>query len=68
MAYVFGRRQDKVFLKLKALLEPFGITRYYTDGWGAYERHIDAEQHKLARITRRKSRANISGYGPGSSG
>jgi hypothetical protein len=28
LAYVFGRRQDKVFLKLQALLEPFGITRY----------------------------------------
>jgi insertion element IS1 protein InsB len=27
LAYVFGRRQDEVFLKLKALLEPFGITR-----------------------------------------
>jgi insertion element IS1 protein InsB len=31
LAYVFGRRQDTVFLKLKVLLEPFGITRYYTD-------------------------------------
>ncbi len=49
MAYVFGRRQDKVFLKLKALLEPFGITRYYTDGWGAYERHIEAEQHTVGK-------------------
>jgi insertion element IS1 protein InsB len=38
LAYVFGRRQDEVFLKLKALLEPFGITRYYTDYWGAYTR------------------------------
>jgi|SRR5215813_3629397 len=34
LAYVFGRRQDTVFLKLKALLEPFGITRYSTDYWG----------------------------------
>src|SRR6266849_10629110 len=42
LAYVFGRRQDTVFLKLKALLEPFGITRYYTDYWGAYTRHLDA--------------------------
>ena len=42
LAYVFGRRQDTVFLELKALLEPFGITRYFTDGWGAYERHVDA--------------------------
>jgi len=32
LAYVFGRRQDKVFLKLKELLEPFGITKYDTDG------------------------------------
>ena len=31
LAYVFGRRQDEVFLRLKALLEPFGITRYHTD-------------------------------------
>ena len=45
LAYVFGRRQDAVFLQLQALLEPFGITRFYTDGWGAYERHIDPEQH-----------------------
>ncbi|HEY7532972.1 MAG TPA: IS1 family transposase, partial [Nitrospiraceae bacterium] len=28
LAYVFGRRKDAVFLKLKALLEPFGITHY----------------------------------------
>src|SRR2546428_5898624 len=32
-------------LKLKALLEPFGITRYYTDYWGAYTRHLDPEEH-----------------------
>ena len=36
LAYVFGRRQDDVFVKLQALLEPFGITRYFTDGWGVY--------------------------------
>ena len=45
LAYVFGRRQDEVFLKLKALLEPFGITRYYTDNLGTYQRHLDAKQH-----------------------
>jgi IS1 family transposase len=33
LAYVFGRRQDTVFVELKALLEPFGITQYYPDGW-----------------------------------
>ncbi len=45
LAYVFGRRTDEVFLKLKALLEPFGITRYHTDSWGAYTRHLNATEH-----------------------
>jgi len=31
LAFVFGRRKDEVFLQLKALLKPFGLTRYYTD-------------------------------------
>jgi insertion element IS1 protein InsB len=46
LAYVFGRRKDAVFLKLKTLLAPFGITRYYTDYWGAYTRHLDANEHQ----------------------
>jgi insertion element IS1 protein InsB len=49
LAYVFGRRKDEVFLDLKALLAPFGITRFYTDGWGAYERHIAPEQHTIGK-------------------
>jgi insertion element IS1 protein InsB len=54
LAYVFGRRKDDVFLKLKALLEPFGITQFYTDGWGAYERHIDAEKHQVGKENTQK--------------
>src|SRR5882724_10188981 len=54
LAYVFGRRQDTVFLQLQALLEPFGITRYDTDGWGAYERHIDAETHRVGKDNTQK--------------
>ena len=45
LAYVFGRRKDEVFLQLKVLLEPFGISRYHTDYWGAYTRHLTAEEH-----------------------
>jgi insertion element IS1 protein InsB len=45
LAYVFGRRKDEVFLRLKVLLEPFGLTRYYTDYWGAYTRHLDPDEH-----------------------
>lgn len=49
LAYVFGRRKDKVFLQLKQLLEPFGIKRYCTDGWGAYERHLPVESHEIGK-------------------
>ena len=54
LAYVFGRRQDEVFLKLKALLESFGITRFYTDGWGAYERHLEPDQHTVGKDNTQK--------------
>jgi insertion element IS1 protein InsB len=49
LAYVFGRRQDDIFLQLQQLLAPFGITRFYTDGWGAYERHLAPEQHQVGK-------------------
>jgi insertion element IS1 protein InsB len=35
LAYVFGRRKDAVFLKLQQLLEPFGITKFYTGRMGS---------------------------------
>jgi insertion element IS1 protein InsB len=54
LAYVLGRRQDTVFLELKGLLEPFGITRYFTDGWGAYERYVEAEQHTVGKAHTQK--------------
>ena len=54
LAYVFGRRQDDVFGPLQALLEPFGITRYFTDGWGAYERHLAAAQHTVGKANTQK--------------
>ena len=54
LAYVLGRRQDTVFLELKALLEPFGITRYFTDGWGTYERHLEAERHTVGKAHTQK--------------
>jgi insertion element IS1 protein InsB len=42
LAYTFGRREDRALLHLTAFLEPFGIRRFYTDGWGAYRRHVAA--------------------------
>ena len=54
LAYVFGRRTDEVFLQLKALLEPFGLTRFYTDHWGAYTRHLDPEVHSPGKRNTQK--------------
>ncbi len=49
LAYTFGQRKDEVFLKLKKLLEPFGINKYCTDGWGAYERHLPEAEHEIGK-------------------
>ena len=49
LAYVCGPREDETFLKLQALLAPFGITRFYTDGWGASRRHLDPAQHTVGK-------------------
>ena len=61
LACVFGRRQDKAFRELKALLEPFGISMFYTDDWGSYERNSDAGRHtagkKHAQAIERKNLA-----------
>lgn len=54
LAYVFGSHKDDVFLQLKALLEPFGITRFYTDGWGAYERNLESNKHLVGKQNTQK--------------
>jgi insertion element IS1 protein InsB len=54
LAYVFGRRKDDVFLQRKALLEPFGLTRFYTDHWGAYTRHLDPDEHSPGKRNTQK--------------
>jgi len=48
VAYVCERRQDTVFLQLQVLLEPCAMTRYDTDGWGAYARHIDPDKPRVS--------------------
>ncbi len=51
LACALGNRADDVFLALQALLEPFGITRYYTDKWGAYRRYLPPEQHVIGKLS-----------------
>jgi len=60
LAYTFGQRKDEVFLPLKKLLEPFGIKKYCTDGWRAYQRHLSAEEHEIGkRKTQRIERKHL---------
>ena len=54
LAYVIGTRKDAVFLKLRALLTPFGVTRYYTDKAGVYRRHLSPTQHTVGKLTMQK--------------
>ena len=54
LAYVVGTRKDAVFLKLNSLLAPFGITRYYTDKAGVYQRHLPPEQHTVGKLSMQK--------------
>ncbi len=49
LAYVFGTHENSAFLQLKALLQPFGIQHFYTDGCGAYERNLDEKQHTIGK-------------------
>ena len=54
LAYVMGTRKDAVFLKLKALLAPLGITHYDMDKAGVYQRHLPPEQHTVGKLTMQK--------------
>ena len=49
LAYGLADHKDKAFLELKALLEPFGIMQFYSDGWGAYERHVAPVFHTVGK-------------------
>ena len=49
-----GTRKDAVFLKLTTLLAPLGVTNYYTDKAGVYQRHLPPEQHTVGKLTMQK--------------
>jgi insertion element IS1 protein InsB len=54
LAYVLSDHKDQAFLELKALLEPFGISQYYTDDWGAYDRHLAPALHTVGKRNTQK--------------
>ena len=49
VAFVFGRRKDEVFLKLKELLNSFKIGKYYTDNWASYSKNLDKDKHEIGK-------------------
>jgi IS1 family transposase len=49
LAYVLADHKDQALVELKALLELFGIQTFYTDGWGAYARLLDEDQHEVGK-------------------
>ena len=51
LAYVVGTRKDVVFLKLRAVLTPSRITRYYTDTARVYQRHLPPAQHPGGKLS-----------------
>lgn len=54
LAYVLAPHQDIALVKLKALLQPLGLTHFYTDGWGAYLRLLDAQRHTVGKANTQK--------------
>jgi len=60
LAYALGPRTDDVCRELYERLAPFQITRYYTDGWGAYQRILPADRHIVSkRETQRIERKHL---------
>ena len=54
LAYVLGTHTDTVFLQLKQLLAPCGISRFSTDDWGTYQRHLNPEPHEIGKANTQK--------------
>ena len=54
LAYVLDKHTDAALLKLKTLLQPFGVLHFYTDGWGGYERHIPKKLLSVGKANTQK--------------
>jgi hypothetical protein len=49
-----GQVLASVFGQLKALMGPCGLTRFYTDYWGAYKRHLEPDMHSPGKRNTQK--------------
>lgn len=54
LAYVLAPHKDESLVKLVNLLKPFGIKRFFTDAWVAYERILDPHTHLIGKKNTQK--------------
>ena len=54
LAYVLAPHEDSALRHLKELLAPFSVGHFYTDGWGAYLRLLDAQIHTVGKANTQK--------------
>jgi insertion element IS1 protein InsB len=61
LAYVLAVHEDEALVKLMSLLEPFGITQLYLDGWRAHERLLNSAEHTVGkRNTQKNERKHLT--------
>jgi insertion element IS1 protein InsB len=61
IAFAFGKRQKTVLKKLRKLLKPFGIRRYYSDAFACYSSLLPCKQHTVGKSnTQRIERKNLT--------
>lgn len=46
VAYRFGKRKDIVFEEFRKILEPFGITKFYSNNWRSYSKYLNSAVHQ----------------------
>ncbi len=46
------------FPNCSEMKEPFGTEQFYTEGWGAHERPLNAQVHRVEKINTRKIERN----------
>ena len=54
LASVLAPHKDEALIKLVNLLKPFGIKRFFTDAWGAYERILEPHIHPIGKKNTQK--------------
>jgi insertion element IS1 protein InsB len=54
LAYVLAPHKDEALVKLINLLKPFGVKRFFTDAWGAYQRILDPQIHLIGKKNTQK--------------